>query len=73
MRRLLCGLVLLGSIAACVDTSEQVNARDTMTQRQKDSIVAESFLPGGRVVGSAMKASDAIDVRNARLDSAGSQ
>ena len=73
MTRLLCAIVLLAGVGACSDTSEQANARDTMSQRQKDSIVAESFLPGGRVVGSAMKASDAIDVRNARLDSAGSQ
>lgn len=43
--------------------------RDTLTQRQKDSIVAEMPIPGARGVGRALEASDRMNERNARLDS----
>lgn len=50
------------------DSSQTVN-RDTLTQRQKDSILANSKIPGARGVGSAMRASDSISVRVQRADS----
>ena len=37
--------------------------RDTLTRRQKDSIIAESPLPGSSVVGKALDASDAAKAR----------
>ena len=43
--------------------------RDTLTQRQKDSILANSRIPGARGVGSAMRASDSIGARVQRSDS----
>ena len=42
---------------------------DTLTQRQKDSILANSKLPGARGVGSAMRVSDSIGARVQRSDS----
>lgn len=46
------------------------NNRDTMTQRQKDSVLAQSSLPGARGVGMALKTADSLKVRQAALDSA---
>lgn len=46
------------------------NRRDTMTQRQRDSVLAQSKLPGAAGVGKALRAADSAKVRNAQLDSA---
>lgn len=43
--------------------------RDTLTDRQKDSIVGASRLPGAQGVSGALDAADARSDRNARLDS----
>jgi len=71
MRTLAC-LVLMTVAAGC-GTQQQTaaNDRDTMTQRQKDSVLAKSALPGARGVGMAMSASDSAKARQARLDSIG--
>ena len=46
------------------DRSENLAVdRDTLTRRQKDSIIAESPLPGAGVVGKALDASEAASVR----------
>jgi hypothetical protein len=47
--------------------------RDQMTQREKDSILAESHLPGSGVVKKAMSVSDAQKRRAAAYDSAAAQ
>jgi hypothetical protein len=41
-----------------------------MTQRQKDSVLAQSQLPGAEGVGKALRAADSAKARQARLDSA---
>ena len=46
------------------------NRRDTMTQRQRDSVLAQSGLPGAQGVAKALKAADSAKVRQAQLDSA---
>ena len=46
------------------------NRRDTMTQRQKDSVLAQSQLPGAAGVGKALNAADSAKARQARIDSA---
>ena len=46
------------------------NNRDTMTRRQKDSVLAQSSLPGARGVGQALKVSDSLKARQAAQDSA---
>jgi ABC-type glycerol-3-phosphate transport system substrate-binding protein len=43
--------------------------RDTLTQRQKDSITATLPLPGAGVVGRALEVTDAVADRAARHDS----
>ncbi|MFQ5678370.1 MAG: hypothetical protein ACE5HP_02835 [Gemmatimonadota bacterium] len=46
-------------------------ARDTLTRRQKDSILGESPLPGARGVRGALRAADSVNARYRRLDSLG--
>ena len=52
--------------AAC--TSDRSQARPT-TQRERDSVLGASKLPGARGVQGALRASDSAAARNARLDS----
>lgn len=63
-------VISLGFMLGCGSggSSQTVN-RDTLTQRQKDSILANSKLPGARGVGSALRASDSIGARVQRSDS----
>ena len=52
-------------IAACggSDKSSQTVNRDTLTERQKDSILANSKIPNARAVGRAMNAADSMSAR----------
>lgn len=67
-RRLSC-VALAAAAVACGGDQTAQNRRDTMTQRQKDSVLAQSELPGARGVGMAMEAADSAKARQARLDS----
>lgn len=49
--------------------SSQTVDRDSLTERQKDSILANSKIPGARGVGSAMRASDSVGAHVQRVDS----
>jgi len=55
-------------LTAC-GTGKSDQSTDTLTQRQKDSILANSKLPNARAVGSAMRAADSVNVRVMRADS----
>ena len=58
-------------LAACSNQPQQAaNNRDTMTRRQKDSVLAQSGLPGARGVGMALKTADSLKAKQAALDSA---
>lgn len=65
--------LLLLLAAACGGASssgaDSTAARDTLTRRQKDSITAQSELPGARGVGKALEAQDTAAARNRVLDS----
>ena len=67
MRIILCALILAG--AACSKTPGG-NNRDTMTQRQKDSVFGQSAVPGASAVTKAQAAADSIEAQRKRLDSA---
>jgi hypothetical protein len=41
-----------------------------MTQRQKDSVLGQSGLPGAQGVTKAMRAADSVKARQAQTDSA---
>jgi hypothetical protein len=63
-------LVLAALITvACSRNDTAANDRDTMTQRQRDSVLAQSGIPGAAGVGKALSAADSLRARNARLDS----
>lgn len=56
-------------VLGCSSTDTPANNRDMMTQRQRDSVLAQSGLPGAQGVGRALSASDSVRARNANLDS----
>jgi len=62
-------LALLGTAACSSENSKQSVNRDTLTQRQKDSILANSRIPNARAVGRAMTAADSASARALRADS----
>ena len=68
-RRLIAALSLAALATACA-SSEKSNNRDTMTQRQKDSVLGQSGLPGAQGVTKALRASDSVKAHQARVDSA---
>ena len=61
-RTILAGLVLLA--AGCGGgAASNTTARDTLTERQHDSILARSSVPGAGAVGAAMRAADTTSAR----------
>jgi hypothetical protein len=66
----LAGALCLLVVAACARDDSSANRRDTMTQRQRDSVLAQSGLPGAKGVGNALNAADSAKARQARMDSA---
>lgn len=70
VRALLTAATITFSVAACTKQNTQANNRDTMTQRQKDSVLSQSGLPGAKGVGQAMKAADSAKAHQTQLDSA---
>ena len=63
-------LVALILVAACDDKPANFKPRSEMTQREKDSTLGASSLPGAPVVTRALGASDVGAARAAALDSA---
>jgi len=63
--------LLVLSLAACGGDSKDKSAvnRDTLTERQKDSILAKSKIPGASNVGRAMRAADSTSAGAHRVDS----
>ena len=61
-------LILAASSCSSGSNSQAVN-RDTLTQRQKDSILAKSRIPGASAVGRAMTAADSTSAGAHRADS----
>lgn len=74
MRNLL-GVVAIATIAlaGCGAPSGMSKPREQMTLREKDSVLAESHLPGSGVVRKAISVSDAQKRRAAAYDAAGDQ
>ncbi len=59
--------------AACGRPSAGSVHRDTLTQRQRDSAVGASALPGAGGVRRALAAQDSANRRTAQLDSIGAE
>ena len=62
-------LIALVLIAAC-SPDPKANDRDTMTQRQKDSVFGQSGIPGASAITKAQTAADSLDAQRKRADSA---
>ncbi|MFN2572040.1 MAG: hypothetical protein ABR537_10595 [Gemmatimonadales bacterium] len=63
--------VVLCLLAACGGGQSDQTARDTLTERQHDSILANSKIPNARAVGRAMNAADSTSAGIRRADSVG--
>jgi hypothetical protein len=63
-------LLLLGALS-CAPRSEQAS-RPPLTERQRDSVLARSALPGASVVGRALQVSDRAAERAASVNAADS-
>jgi len=61
--------VALGAWACDQSAGDAQSAADTLTRRQKDSIIATMPIPGASGVGRALDAQDAARARAAQLDS----
>jgi len=57
---MLCCLVI---VACGKSGSNNAARRDTLTERQHDSILARSQIPGAKAVGRAMTAADSMSAR----------
>jgi hypothetical protein len=62
-------IVVIVVLTACGGGKSDQTASDTLTQRQKDSILANSKIPNARAVGSAMRAADSTSAGALRVDS----
>jgi hypothetical protein len=58
-------MAMLG--AACSEKGEDSPEKE-LTQRQRDSVLAETGLPGAELVGTALEAADSTEARAKRLD-----
>lgn len=68
MRSIFVGALLALSLSACRPDRAERRA-PAATERQRDSIIGASQLPGARGVGGALRASDSAAARRAREDS----
>jgi hypothetical protein len=59
-------------VVACGDRQSQPSRaapHDSLTQRQRDSLLAKSGIPGARGVGRAMRVADSVSARVRAADS----
>jgi hypothetical protein len=69
-RRLLFGCAVLSfSLIGCAKDDTQ-DTRSTMTEREKDSLIARSPIPGAKAVNKALTTADSASARMRRIDSA---
>ena len=66
--KLILAAAALVAVTAC--SSKPAGGRDTMTQRQKDSVFGQSGLPGAAAITKAQTAADSLDAQRKRIDSA---
>lgn len=69
-RRLLLGGALLSFFLIGCDNDKTEETRSTMTQREKDSTLANSQIPGAKAVKKAFTTADSATARQNRIDSA---
>jgi hypothetical protein len=62
-------MVVLFAVALSGCAAEKTPAKREMTQRQRDSVIGASKIPGAQGVRGALRVQDADQARNRRLDS----
>lgn len=64
-------IIALALLAACASGKSAKSSAegDSLTERQRDSILAQSRIPGASGVGSAMRAADSASARVRATDS----
>lgn len=67
--RLVAAALAILALAGCSGRSGADRSRPKMSERRRDSTIAESRLPGAGAVGGAIAASDSASARAARIDS----
>jgi hypothetical protein len=67
--RVLLGLTLLAGCGGGQPRTSRAPAGDSLTERQRDSILAQSRVPGASAVGRAMRAADSTTARLRAADS----
>ena len=68
-RALLTGTLLLAALAGCSKSADRPHGRDDHSERQRDSVLGASQLPGAAGVRHALEASDSGAARRNREDS----
>lgn len=63
-------LLGVSALAVCACAEDGPDKRAGMTQREKDSILGQSQIPGAKAVKTGMRNADSASARQARLDSA---
>lgn len=61
-------ILIILSVEGCSENKYEQSERKLST-RERDSILAESPLPGSKVVGKAISVSDSLEARAKRIDS----
>lgn len=63
------GVMILALVACSKHSGTDDHSAPAMSERQRDSAIAKSQLPGAGTVGKALAASDSASARAARIDS----
>ena len=70
MSRRTAGLALALLTAAVVACSkDEAEKKQQLTEREKDSVLAGSQIPGAKAVNKALRTADSVAARQARIDS----
>lgn len=67
-RRYIIPMLLI--VAGCSSADDNPSRRSKMSERERDSVLSQSGLPGAKVVGRALSASDSETRHTMQLDSA---
>jgi hypothetical protein len=59
--------LVIALLAACTEEGGDTPKKE-LTQRQRDSVLSETGLPGAELVGTALEAADTMDARTKKLD-----
>lgn len=68
--RIVLSLAIVLTLTACGGGGESnASVQDTLTKRERDSIIGASALPGARTVRGALRVADSAAARSRRIDS----